>query len=88
MARSEGTAQRRLFDNDLKRFDECRQEKDDLALKKTIQNKGNEYIENLYLYKMYERPVCWRTVQVAKIKFGQLKSRAAQFWAVRRQILI
>ena len=37
---------------------------------------------------MYERPVCWRTVQVAKFEFGQLKSRAAQFRAVRRQILI
>ena len=88
MCRDRVQAYRSRFDEALERQSEIRREKAELALSKKLEDKGDGYIENLYLNEMYDHPVCWRTVEEAVLQYNQLGSKAAQLRCVKRQLLI
>ena len=81
-------AYRSRFSKAVERQSEIRREKAELALLKKLEDKGDGYIGNLYLHKMWNHPVCWRTVKEAETKHNQLRSKAAQLRSVKPQLLI
>ncbi len=47
-------------------------------MQKKIEVSREDYIVGVYFYEIYHSNRCWKTVRVAKAKFGTLGSEAAR----------
>jgi len=76
------------FDAALKRQEDLKREKMELLLAKKLEDKGSNFLENLYLWDQWHHEKCWHTKEEANDQFKALTSKTAKLKAVKDQLLI
>ena len=65
-----------------------KREKDELLMEKKLDDKGGNFVKNLFLHDKYSSEQCWKTIKEANEQFNAIKSKARKLRAVKDQITI
>jgi len=76
------------FNDALERQEDTKREKMELLLLKKLDDKGSNFLENLYLWEQWHHEKCWQTVEEATEQYNALTSKSAKLRAVKDQLLI
>ena len=76
------------FNAALKRQEDVKREKMELLLQKKLDDKGSNFLENLYLWDQWHHEKCWHTEAEANEQYNALTSKSAKLKAVKNQLLI
>ena len=60
----------------------------ELLLQNRLDDKGDNFLENMYLWDMWHHEKCWHTEAEANEQYNALTSKTAKLKAVKNQILI
>jgi hypothetical protein len=76
------------FDAALQRQEDTKLEIRELLLEKKLDDKGSNFLENLYLWDQWHHEKCWHTEAEANEQYNALTSKCAKLRAVKDQLLI
>ena len=76
------------FDAALRRQEELKRKKEEIALEHKLDKAKERYIESIYFYEQYHSPRCWSTAEMATREYDKLPSEAQRFKYCREQIEI
>jgi hypothetical protein len=76
------------FNAALKRQEDLKREKMELLFEKKLDDKGSNFIENLYLWDQWHHEKCWQTEEEANEQYLALTSKTSKLKAVKDQLLI
>ena len=65
-----------------------KREMNELLLAKKLEDKGSNFLENLYLWDQWHHKKCWHTKEEANAQFNTHTSKIAKLKAVKDQLLI
>ena len=71
------------FNAALKRQEDLKREMNELLLAKKLEDKGSNFLENLYLWDQWHHEKCWHTKEEANAQFNALASKTAKLKAVK-----
>ena len=87
-AREDVWKMRRRFDAALKIQRAERQRREEIKMRKKLDNAKEEFIVNIYLLEQFTSLRCWRTVEDAEAEFTRIPNKTQKLKAVKEQILI
>ena len=87
-AREKAREMRRRFDAALKIQRAERQRREEVKMRKKLDNAKEDFIVNVYFLEQFTSRRCWRTVEDAKAEYKRIPNKTQKLKAVKEQILI
>ena len=88
MARETVADTRKRFNDSWKTQCAARQEREEVILRKKLDDAKEDFIENSYLFEQFLSKRCWRTVEVARSEWARIPNDTQKLKAMKEKILI